>query len=112
MPTSARVIEYYTYDDYKEWEGNWELIDGVPLAMSPAPMRIHQSLATEIIYNLREQLEDCIECEVLGEIDYKVSDDTILKPENYGKPHNHPPAPAKSVISLHSSSQIPLSSLN
>ena len=81
MPTLARVIEHYTYDNYKEWEGNWELIDGVPLAMSPAPMRIHQSLATEIMYNLREQLDNCIECEVLGEIDYKVSDDTILKPD-------------------------------
>ena len=81
MPTLVRAIEYYTYDDYKEWEGDWELIEGVPLAMSPAPMRIHQSLATEIIYNLRTQLEGCKDCEVLGEIDYKVSDDTILKPD-------------------------------
>jgi len=81
MPTLARVIEHYTYDDYKEWEGDWELIDGIAVAMSPAPMRIHQSLATEIIYNLREQLDQCNRCEVLGEIDYKVSDDTILKPD-------------------------------
>ena len=81
MPTSARVIEHYTYDDYKQWEGEWELIDGVPLSMSPAPMRIHQSLATVIISELYNQLEECIECEVLGEIDYKVSDDTILKPD-------------------------------
>jgi len=49
--------------------------------MSPAPMRKHQSLATEIMYNLREQLEECTKCEVLGEIDYKVSNDTILKPD-------------------------------
>ena len=81
MPTLARVIEQYTYDDYKEWEGSWELIDGIPVAMSPAPMRIHQSLATVIIAELHNQLEDCIQCEVLGEIDYKVSDDTILKPD-------------------------------
>ena len=81
MSPLAEVIEYYTYDDYKEWEGEWELIDGVPLAMAPAPMRIHQSLASEIIYNLREQLEECTQCEVLGEIDYKVSDDTVLKPD-------------------------------
>ena len=32
--------------------------------------------------------------------------------ENYGKTHNHSPILAKSVISLHSSSEIPLSSLN
>ena len=78
---SAQPIEYYTYDDYKNWEGDWELIDGFPISMSPAPMRIHQSIATTIISQLHNQLEDCIECEVLGEIDYKVSDDTILKPD-------------------------------
>ena len=66
MSPLARVIEYYTYDDYKEWEGEWELIDGIPLSMAPAPMRKHQSLASEIIYNLREQLEECTQCEVLG----------------------------------------------
>jgi len=81
MSPLAEVIEYYTYDDYKEWEGEWELIDGVPISMSPAPMRIHQSLATVIITELHNQLEECNECEVLGEIDYKVSDDTILKPD-------------------------------
>ncbi len=78
---APQAIEYYTYNEYKEWEGEWELIDGIPLAMSPAPLRRHQSIATEIMYNLREQLEECQECEVLGEIDYKVSNDTILKPD-------------------------------
>ena len=78
---AAQMIEYYTYDDYKTWEGEWELIDGIPLAMAPAPMRKHQSLATVIIAELHNQLEECTQCEVLGEIDYKVSDDTILKPD-------------------------------
>ena len=71
----------YTYDDYKLWDGEWELIGGVPLAMSPAPMRKHQGLASEIIFHLRNQLEECTQCEVLGEIDYKVSDDTVLRPD-------------------------------
>jgi len=81
MPPLAQAIEYYTYDDYKEWEGEWELIDGIPLSMAPAPIRKHQSLATMIITELQNQLEECTQCEVLGEIDYKVSDDTILKPD-------------------------------
>lgn len=71
----------YTYDDYKLWEGDWELIDGIAIAMSPAPMRKHQSLAVEIMYNLREQLEECKICEVLGEVDYKVNDATVLRPD-------------------------------
>jgi Uma2 family endonuclease len=72
---------HYTYDDYKLWEGNWELINGIAVAMSPAPVRKHQGLAVEILYNLREQLDDCNECEVLGEVDYKVSDSTVLRPD-------------------------------
>jgi Uma2 family endonuclease len=71
----------YTYDDYKLWQGDWELINGVPLAMSPSPMRKHQSIASEIIRQLANQLENCSMCEVLGEVDYKVSEDTILRPD-------------------------------
>lgn len=75
------AIEYYTYDDYKEWEGDWELIDGIPMAMSPAPMRKHQSIATKIISYLDTQLEECSLCEVLGEVDYKVDEATVLRPD-------------------------------
>lgn len=71
----------YTYDDYKLWDGDWELIGGVPLAMSPTPMRKHQSIASEIIIQLGNHLEECFMCEVLGEVDYKVSEDTILRPD-------------------------------
>lgn len=38
-------IPRYTYDDYKQWEGQWELISGVAYAMSPAPMIEHQSIS-------------------------------------------------------------------
>jgi Uma2 family endonuclease len=79
MPPLAKAIEYYTYEDYINWEGDWELIDGIAYAMSSAPMRKHQSLATAIITELYNQLEECTQCEVLGEIDYKVSNDTVLK---------------------------------
>jgi len=78
----VRKLElHYTYDDYKLWDGDWELYDGMAVAMAPAPMRKHQSIASELIYNLREQLGDCPHCEVLGEVDYKISDDTILRPD-------------------------------
>jgi len=72
---------HYTYDDYKLWEGDWELFNGIAVSMAPAPMRIHQSLASEIMYFIREQLNDCTQCEVLGEVDYKIYDDTILRPD-------------------------------
>ena len=72
---------HYTYDDYKLWAGDWELFDGIAVSMAPAPMRKHQSLESEIIYNLRNQLDDCNLCEVLAEVDYKISDDTVLRPD-------------------------------
>jgi len=72
---------HYSYDDYKLWEGDWELYDGIAVAMAPAPMRKHQSLESFIITELNNQLDDCQMCEVLGEVDYKVSNDTVLRPD-------------------------------
>lgn len=75
------AIEYYSYDDYKHWKGDWELIDGMPMAMAPAPMIKHQSLEFRIARIIGNQIDDCDRCEVLGESDYKISDDTILRPD-------------------------------
>ena len=35
----------YTYADYAQWEGRWELMDGVPFAMAPSPSFQHQSVS-------------------------------------------------------------------
>ncbi len=72
---------HYTYADYTQWEGDWELIEGVPVAMSPAPSVEHQSLASEIIRQLGNQLEGCFPCRVLGEVDYKVEEETVVRPD-------------------------------
>ncbi len=42
--------ESFTYADYCEWTGDerWELIDGVPYAMAPAPTDDHQAALIEI----------------------------------------------------------------
>lgn len=75
------AIEYYNYDDYVNWEGDWELIDGVPLAMSPAPMIKHQSLEFRVAKLLDDKIDACLACEVLSEVDYKINDDTVLRPD-------------------------------
>ena len=51
---SSKSKERYTYADYKTWpEGErWELIRGVPFAMSPAPIRRHQRLMSLLICQL------------------------------------------------------------
>jgi len=42
--------ELYSYADYLDWDdgGRWELIDGVPYCMSPAPNRRHQDISGEL----------------------------------------------------------------
>ncbi len=81
MPAIKIDEIYYTYDDYKNWEGDWELINGMPYAMAPAPVKKHQSIASAIISNFYEQLDNCLKCEVLGKIDYKISEDTVVRPD-------------------------------
>jgi len=78
---ALNYIEYYTYEDYKRWEGDWELIEGVPYAMAPAHFKRHQNLSVKISTQFENQLENCEICEVLIEEDYKISEGTILRPD-------------------------------
>lgn len=50
----------YTYGDYLNWpeEERWELIDGVPYAMSPAPPRRHQEILGELYRQFANHLLD------------------------------------------------------
>jgi Uma2 family endonuclease len=80
---SVAALLHYTYDDYANWEGEWELIEGFPVSMAPAPMRIHQNLATELLFALRSSIGEayCPECILSYENDWKVSDETVLRPD-------------------------------
>jgi Uma2 family endonuclease len=80
---SVAAILNYTYDDYKHWEGEWELIEGYPVSMAPAPMRIHQNIATEILFALKSTIDEkcCPECIISYENDWKISEETVLRPD-------------------------------
>lgn len=43
----------YTYKDWLEWEGRWELIDGKAYNMTPAPTSDHQFVVGELYFSLR-----------------------------------------------------------
>jgi len=74
-------LPHYSYDDYKQWKGDWELMEGTPVAMSPAPTISHQTIAYAIARELGNSIDDCEQCLVLGEEDYKITDDTVLRPD-------------------------------
>jgi len=78
---TEKAIEHYTYDDYCLWEGKWELIEGMPMAMTPSPIIKHQAIATKISYELVKSIGNCEKCLVLAEEDWKISDDTVVKPD-------------------------------
>lgn len=75
-------LPQYTYDDYALWEGDWELIYGVPYAMSPAPMIKHQALSNKIAWQLQELLKECRICQALLPVDWKIDNNTIVEPDN------------------------------
>ena len=62
MMGAVDYLPHYTYADYKNWEGKWELYNGCPVAMSLAPMINHQAIAYRIAMELGNQVEECERC--------------------------------------------------
>ncbi len=101
MSAIEKIIPYYTYEDYKHWEGQWELIDGLPYAMAPQPIVNHQLIASNLLAVLWTELQDCPNCKAYMPLDYLVRNDTVLQPDvlvvcsgkEIGKPYlDFPPA--------------------
>ncbi len=74
-------LPHYTYDDYVQWEGKWEIIKGIPFAMAPAPVKKHQWVSSDILWQLKEQLKGCPKCEVLSPVASPISKDTVVQPD-------------------------------
>jgi Uma2 family endonuclease len=80
----VNILPHYTYDDYCLWEGRWEIIDGIPYAMSPTPSIRHQWITGNIIGELRSALmvNGCNSgCKVLNLVDIKITEDTVVQPD-------------------------------
>jgi len=80
MSIASKYRPYYTYEDYCQWEGRWELIEGMPYAMSPAPTPGHQRVSAILIRRF-EALEKCKNCTVYQPLDWKITEDTIVQPD-------------------------------
>lgn len=62
---SSKPGKKFTYSDYLKWDDGlrWELIEGVPYLMSPAPNREHQRILVQLLTQLNVYLQDK-NCEV------------------------------------------------
>lgn len=81
MAGAVKILPHYTFDEYVQWEGKWELIDGIPHAMSPAPTPRHQIIGANLLAEFRFGLKSCQHCRVSQPINFKISEDTVLQPD-------------------------------
>ena len=73
----------YTVEDYEKWEGDWELIEGIPYALASPSLR-HQRLIGYLFFLIEKQLrenEECKDCITTIDTDYIVNEHTVLRPD-------------------------------
>ncbi len=82
MSLAYKYRPHYTVEDYLRWQGDWELIEGIPYAMA-SPRPINQYLLNELGAFLRNVFlqEECSICKVYVELDWYVSFDTVIRPD-------------------------------
>jgi Uma2 family endonuclease len=77
-----KLIPNYTYEDYCQWQGNWEVIGGIAFAMSPMPNPQHQYLSNLIAnFFLIELKKNKCKCRVYQPIDLVITENTIVCPD-------------------------------
>ena len=81
MALPERFLPRYSYRDYEAWEGRWELIRGIPFAMSPSPNLRHQKINTKLAWCFTESLQQFSNCIPVIPVDYRLDDHTILQPD-------------------------------
>ena len=87
--TLRKEFARYTYADYLKWEDGerWEIIEGIPYLMSPAPTRDHQGISMELSRQIATFLKGK-PCKVFAApFDVRLfpmdddSDDTVVQPD-------------------------------
>ena len=107
MSSATRFVPNYTVEDYRQWEGNWQLVEGVAISMSPSPFGAHERSVTEFVTSFNNQLrQQQSDCRTYAGLDWMVANDTVVRPEVMvvcGKqPERHlekPPAIVVEVLS-------------
>jgi len=82
MSIARQYAPHYTIDDYAQWEGDWELWDGIAIAMSPGPFGRHQATVANLLHEIRKSMgkHDC-DARVVHEMDWIVRRNTVVHPD-------------------------------
>lgn len=83
MGATVKILPHYTFEDYCNWEGKWELIEGIPYAMSPAPLPNHGYISSNvnIEFGIALKAAKCKKCIASHPVDIKIAEDTIVQPD-------------------------------
>jgi Uma2 family endonuclease len=87
---ARKEADRYTYSDYLAWpdEERWELLDGIPYNMTPAPSLKHQRVHRELFRQIANFLVGK-SCEVFSspfDVRFPVADEPDEKIENLAQP--------------------------
>lgn len=80
---AVRYTPNYSASDYRQWEGDWELWDGIPVCMSPSPAAKHQLVGGNLLSLLKTVIakNDACQCLVVYETDWQIGDSTVVRPD-------------------------------
>ena len=72
----------YSYEDYKNWSDEWELIEGYPYSLMPSAKFKHQIFNTRFSRMVGNLLSagPC-NCEPVSDVDWIVNNDTVVRPD-------------------------------
>lgn len=83
MNVAPRFNPRYCVADYLQWAGDWELIDGVAVSMTPSASGSHQSFAFQIGLQFGVQLQHVSleELVLAHELDWVIDDQNVVRPD-------------------------------
>lgn len=80
MSLAKKYLPNYTVEDYQQWKGDWELIEGIPYAMTPSPFEVHQKVVANFISQIQPQVKQCKQTVfVYSELDWIVNENTVVR---------------------------------
>ena len=80
---ARRLPEHYTVHEVAEWDGDWELFEGFPINMAPAPGGAHSLSSAALITQLSNALaaNDGCRCHVVNKMEWHISNSTKWRPD-------------------------------
>ncbi|MEO0059882.1 MAG: hypothetical protein RLZZ312_1529 [Bacteroidota bacterium] len=73
----------YTYNDYKNWKEDRELVDGYPLQLLPSASPKHSKTQARVIMQLGNSLSKYKDrdCTLFTKLDWKINEHTVIRPD-------------------------------